>query len=294
MNDRAGRTPPPEPAASEPSFNPIRLLIWCSLMLGGSAAIVWVSWFTSGSMSWPVRFGWWTVVLGSLWLLSRKARRFLEAQGWSTADAPPSEHALRGAALIGGIVLSTALVGSTAGRQMVLSAADAVTGASLANPDGTNGPTVITLPPDVPATSSATAITAATTTTILDPTILDPAGSTTTAVPESTPAPAVDPSAPSVPVGSTPPPAAGITRGDDALAAPGQPVVVAVLANDDPGFLPETVTIVVQPPGTAVVNADGTVTVTLDPGVTGTTSFVYRACTAEDRCQNGVVRLFAG
>ena len=32
-------------------------------------------------MSWPLRFVWWTLVLGSLWLVARRARRFLESQG---------------------------------------------------------------------------------------------------------------------------------------------------------------------------------------------------------------------
>jgi hypothetical protein len=284
VNDRTGRTPasghddgPSREPAGDASFNPVRLLLWCSLTLGGSAAIVWVSWFTSGPMSWPMRFVWWSVVLGALWLLARKARRFLEAQGWNTSDAPPSEHALRGAALIGGIVLSTALLGSTAGRQMVLSAADAVPGVRISGAGSTDGPTVITLPPTTAVPLRVETPAPTTSTTVVAITL----AVTETTIPGSPPASEV----------ATTTSLPAFVRGDDATAAPGQPVVIDVLANDGTEYLPASVTIVVEPNGTAVVNADGTITVTLAAGVTGTQSFVYRACTAGGACQNGVVRI---
>ena len=190
-------------------------------------------------------------------------------------------------------MLSTALLGSTAGRQMVLSAADAVPGVHV--PRRPTAPTVITLPPTTtpvlsPPTTTATEITvpAVETTAVTDTTTpTEATAAPDTAVPTDTTVPADRRCRPTRRRPALPASSAATTPS----IVPGQPVVIAVLANDDPGFLPASVTIVVEPPGTAVVNPDGTITVTLDAGVTGTQSFVYRACTVASSCQNGVVRI---
>jgi Bacterial Ig domain len=263
-----------------PAFNLARLSIWCLLTLSGAAAIVWVSWFTStGAMRWPVRLAWWVGVLALLWLAARRARRFLDDQGWSTDEAPPSEHALRGAALIGGIVLSTAVLGSTAGREMVLSAADAVAVFEIVLPESATTDTV-------PAVASVTPVTP-----VLVTPVTATAGETAepVTVAAAPPVPAVPDSTLAAPAPSAP--GAAITRPDDVATAPGQAVTIAVLANDDARFLASSLSIVVAPFGSAVVNVDGTITVTLDPSASGPQSLVYRACTEDASCMNAVVRI---
>jgi uncharacterized repeat protein (TIGR01451 family) len=70
---------------------------------------------------------------------------------------------------------------------------------------------------------------------------------------------------------------------DVAVTEPNTPVNVDVLDNDPTDNL--TVTAVSVPPnGTAVIDADGTVTYTPATGFSGTDTFTYTACDAEDRC----------
>ena len=69
------------------------------------------------------------------------------------------------------------------------------------------------------------------------------------------------------------------------------PVVIAVLDNDsDPDGDPLAVDQVTQPAnGTAVVNADNTVTYTPAPDFVGTDSFTYAACDPSDACDSATV-----
>ncbi|RYX78252.1 tandem-95 repeat protein [bacterium] len=75
-------------------------------------------------------------------------------------------------------------------------------------------------------------------------------------------------------------PKSPIAVNDDGGTVSGSPKTIIVLANDDPGnstFDKLTVEIVSQPKnGKVVVNADGTITYTPNPGFTGEDTFTYR------------------
>ena len=75
---------------------------------------------------------------------------------------------------------------------------------------------------------------------------------------------------------------APVANNDSASTAPNTPVTVNVLANDtDPDNDPLTVTGASTPAhGTAVVNADNTVTYTPTAGYSGPDSFTYTSATA--------------
>lgn len=68
-----------------------------------------------------------------------------------------------------------------------------------------------------------------------------------------------------------------IAAADSTTTTPGTPVVISVLNNDsDPDGDPLTVTSIAQPAnGTAVINPDGTITYTPNPGFVGTDTFTY-------------------
>ncbi len=71
---------------------------------------------------------------------------------------------------------------------------------------------------------------------------------------------------------------------DVTTTPPGQPVVIRVLGND-PSAASLVVRSVTDPlHGTAVINADGTITYTPDPGFSGTDTFTYTACDASNQC----------
>lgn len=75
-------------------------------------------------------------------------------------------------------------------------------------------------------------------------------------------------------------PKSPIAFDDKAETKANAPIVISVLANDEPGnstFDQLTVEIITQPQhGTVKVNPDGTITYTPNPGYTGTDSFTYR------------------
>jgi|GEM_PF-2151827 len=85
-----------------------------------------------------------------------------------------------------------------------------------------------------------------------------------------------------------------IVNDDQASASEGNLVTIAVLGNDAPGNEGGTLgtpTVPSQPAnGTAVVNSDGTITYTPDPGFTGTDEFTYEVCeTPSGLCKTATV-----
>jgi Bacterial Ig domain/SdrD B-like domain/Domain of unknown function DUF11 len=79
---------------------------------------------------------------------------------------------------------------------------------------------------------------------------------------------------------------------DSGATEPGTPVTIPVLGNDsDPNQGPLTVRGIISPPmnGTAVVNPDGTITYTPNPGFTGTDRLTYEVCDAQGNCDTAVV-----
>ena len=82
-----------------------------------------------------------------------------------------------------------------------------------------------------------------------------------------------------------------VGRNDETVAEPGKPVVIIVLGNDPAA--PSLTVVSVSPPGhgTAVLNADGTITYTPEPGFTGTDTFTYTACDAAGQCITQVVTI---
>jgi CshA-type fibril repeat protein len=82
------------------------------------------------------------------------------------------------------------------------------------------------------------------------------------------------------------------TATDDAVfVEPGKPVVISVLKNDPAA--PSVTVVAVSTPGhgTAVINADGTITYTPDPGFTGVDSFTYTVCDKANQCVTQTVRV---
>ena len=73
---------------------------------------------------------------------------------------------------------------------------------------------------------------------------------------------------------------------DVGMAEPGDPLILNVLANDtDPNGDALTVTEITQPNnGTAVINPDGTLTITPNPGFEGQMTFTYTACDPDNNC----------
>ena len=82
-----------------------------------------------------------------------------------------------------------------------------------------------------------------------------------------------------------------VATADSAGTEPGTPVTVAVLLNDtDPNDDDLRVTDVVQPAsGTVVINPDGTLTYTPEPGFEGVDTFTYTACDFEGNCDTASV-----
>jgi hypothetical protein len=72
---------------------------------------------------------------------------------------------------------------------------------------------------------------------------------------------------------------------DDTATTPGEaPVNVDVLANDPSGPSLEVTEVTDGANGTVVIEDDGTVTYTAEPGFSGTDTFTYTACDVEDQC----------
>ncbi len=88
-------------------------------------------------------------------------------------------------------------------------------------------------------------------------------------------------------------PAGAPVAADDEVTTPEDtPVLINATENDeDPDGDPVTVSAVTEPPtsGTAVVNPDGTITYTPDPGFTGTDTFTYEACDDTGLCDTAIV-----
>jgi Bacterial Ig domain len=289
----------PDQYSMYPDFHWRRTIVWAAVALLSAAGVVWVSWYTSGPMPWPSRFIAWVLVVVVLRWAVRHVRKWMERQGWHTGDAPPSEHALRGAAVVGGVVLATSLLGSTAGRQMVLDAAEAVPVVKIVVPD--TRPPRPTTPAVIPSLPPASTSTVGTPPTVP---VLPPA---TLQVPTTAPRPtnptAVVPALPST-IARTPPSAtipattappvttqALVARTDHVATPVGSAVTIAVLANDDPRLVPNTVRVVQRPLGDVIVNVDGSLTYTPPAELTGTQSFAYEACTSDDQCVQAVVRV---
>ncbi len=85
-------------------------------------------------------------------------------------------------------------------------------------------------------------------------------------------------------------------KDDEACATKNTPLTINVLANDsDPDGDALTVAVTQQPAkGTAVRNADNTVTYTPNPGFTGSDAFRYRACDLGGLCDTARVKVTVG
>ncbi|RKE90143.1 hypothetical protein BXY58_0736 [Epilithonimonas arachidiradicis] len=83
---------------------------------------------------------------------------------------------------------------------------------------------------------------------------------------------------------------------DQSQTYPNIPVTIDILNNDVGRVSPTTVTIVSQPTnGTVVVNPDGTVTYTPNPGFSGTDTFNYQVCNSDrSLCSTAVVTVNVG
>jgi LPXTG-motif cell wall-anchored protein len=73
-------------------------------------------------------------------------------------------------------------------------------------------------------------------------------------------------------------------RDDVATAQPGQPVVISVLKNDDPGSNLTVKSVTQGAHGKVVINGDGTVTYAGNAGFSGVDSFTYTACDPANQC----------
>ncbi|BBH65032.1 hypothetical protein ACTI_17170 [Actinoplanes sp. OR16] len=158
----------------------------------------------------------------------------------------------------------------------------------------TTTPPVTTTPATTPPTTAPPATTPPTTTppatpppTTIAPTTTAPA-TTAPTIPPTTTVPVTSP--PIAPTSVAPP----VVPDRAAVTKPGERVAVPLPGTDHQGR-PVTVTDVGSPEhGTVVLNADGTVTYTPDPGFTGTDTFTYTVVDANGNVAQATVTIEVG
>jgi hypothetical protein len=251
-----------------------------------TAAILWVSWRTSGMPSWPRRIIWWVVALGVLRSAQLCLRALSRAQGWDASNPAMTESVMLALGVAVGALLTTGLLSSAATHQMVLEPYEQPPVAVELTPIATQltiaiTPTSPNLAPSqpVPPITMQPAEPATTPVVVLD-----------SAVPASTPTS-------SAPTSSTP--ASSITT----FSAPTD-VVFAVVTVNTPSILALPDAASAEPGGTLVVSISqhglatpigtGAVMFLPERDFLGAASVTYERCSAGRACTIGLISLTVG